>query len=214
MTSCERILHPVDFSEFSKCALAFAGSIATRYRSNLLVQHVVEVQHKIEASYAKATCYSEYREHLRTRGEEDLAKFMSDSWAADVEPTRVVSDGLATGAILSFAAAGSIDLIVMGTRGRRGSGRFMLGSVTERVIREAASPVLTVHGRPAEFAEAGRLSATRGGMAFLCSDTSEPPVASFAERLVAAAPGLFARRGVSGATAEGSLEAAGGWRAS
>ncbi len=179
MPSYERILCPVDFSEFSKCALAFAGSIAKRYRSNLLVQHVVEVQHKIEASFAMATTYSEYREYLRARGEEDLAKFTSDSLAADLDPIRVISDGSATDVILSFAATESVDLIVMGTHGRRGLDRFMLGSVTERVVRKATCPVLAVHGRAAEFAEAGQLSATRGGKVLLCSDLSAPSHVAF-----------------------------------
>lgn len=54
MLAYKRILRPVDFSEFSRGALAFAGSIAGRYRSRLSLQHVVEVQNKIEAGFAAA----------------------------------------------------------------------------------------------------------------------------------------------------------------
>jgi nucleotide-binding universal stress UspA family protein len=173
MPAYERIQCPVDFSEFSKCALAFAGSIASRHRSKLFAQHVVEVQHNIEAGFAMAAFYAEYREFLKTSGEESLAKFLNDNSAANLQPTRVVSEGLATDAILSLAAAESIDLIVMGTHGRRGLDRFLIGSVTERVVRKAACPVLTVHGRAAEFAEAGRLPTTHGGKVLLCTDLSD-----------------------------------------
>jgi nucleotide-binding universal stress UspA family protein len=47
--------------------------------------------------------------------------------------------------ILAHAAADSVDLIVIGTHGRTGATRFVLGSVAERVVREANCPVLTVH---------------------------------------------------------------------
>jgi len=173
MPAYARILCPVDFSDLSKCALAFAASIARRYRSRLLVQHVVEVQYKVEAGFAMAEAYAEYRECLRTSGEENLARFLRDNAVGDLQPTPVVSEGLATDAILSLAAAENVDLIVMGTHGRRGLDRFMLGSVTERVVRKATRPVLTVHGRTAEFAEAGRLPTTRGGKILLCTDLSD-----------------------------------------
>lgn len=173
MPAYESILCPVDFSEFSKCALAFAGSIAGRHRSKLFVQHVVEVQNKIEAGFAGAEFYAEYRELLRTNGEDRLAKFLKDAPVSDAQPAPVVSEGFPTDAILGFATVESVDLIVMGTHGRRGLDRFMLGSVTERVVRKAACPVLTVHGRTAEFAEAGRLPTTRGGKILLCTDLSD-----------------------------------------
>jgi nucleotide-binding universal stress UspA family protein len=163
MLPYERILCPVDFSEFSKCALAFAESIARRYGSKLFVQHVVEVQNKIEAGFTAAEFYAEYRELLRANGDKNLVKFLKDNSLDDLQPTRVVSEGFSTDAILGFTAAESVDLIVMGTHGRRGLDRFMLGSVTERVVRKATCPILTVHGRATEFAEAGRLPTTRGG---------------------------------------------------
>ncbi len=173
MPPYESILCPVDFSEFSKCALAFAGSIAPRYGSRLFVQHVVEVPEGIEAPFAAAELSAEYRELLRTSAEENLAKFLRDTPGGDAQPTPVVSAGYATDAILEFAAAESVDLIIMGTHGRRGLDRFTLGSVTERVIRKTACPVLAVHGRAAEFVEARRLPTTRGGKILLCTDLSD-----------------------------------------
>ena len=173
MLPYERILCPVDFSEFSKCALAFAESIAGRYGSRLFVQHVVEVQNRIEAGFAAAEFYAEYREFLRSNAEDRLAKFLKDASVGDAQPAPVVSEGFPTDAILELAATESVELIVMGTHGRRGLDRFMLGSVTERVVRKAVCPVLAVHGRTAEFAEAGRLPTTRGGKVLLCTDLSD-----------------------------------------
>ncbi len=173
MPKYEKILCPVDFSEFSKCALAFAESIAWRYGSKLFVQHVVEVQHGIEAGLTKATFYEEYRGFLRSSGEKDLGDFLKDNSVGDLESVPVLSEGVATDAILGLAADENVDLIVMGTHGRRGRDRFMLGSVTERVVERAACAVVTVHGRSAEFAQATRLPSTRGGKILLCTDLSD-----------------------------------------
>ena len=98
---------------------------------------------------------------------------MRDTPVGDAQPVPVLSEGFPTDAILELATAESVDLIVMGTHGRRGLDRFMLGSVTERVVRKAACPVLTVHGRAAEFVEARRLPTARGGKILLCTDLSD-----------------------------------------
>jgi universal stress protein A len=61
----------------------------------------------------------------------------------------VLRDGVPAGEIVEAAAAERADMIVIGTHGRTGLGRFLLGSVAERVVRTAPCPVLTVR-RPAE----------------------------------------------------------------
>ena len=61
-----------------------------------------------------------------------------------------VASGNAAPEILKLTAAQGIDLIVMGTHGRTGLKRFLLGSVAERVVRESPVPVLTIHPKAAE----------------------------------------------------------------
>ncbi|MGA9725226.1 MAG: universal stress protein, partial [Candidatus Binatus sp.] len=61
-----------------------------------------------------------------------------------------VACGNAAPEILNLAAERKVDLIVMGTHGRTGVKRFLLGSVAERVVRESPIPVLTVHPKAAE----------------------------------------------------------------
>ena len=69
---------------------------------------------------------------------------------AGVSHEIVVASGNAAPEILDLAAKRDIDLIVMGTHGRTGVKHFLLGSVAERVVREASVPVLTIHPKAAD----------------------------------------------------------------
>jgi nucleotide-binding universal stress UspA family protein len=143
----KRILCPVDFSEFSAMAYEYASSLARHYRAALFVQHVVEIWRHTSASFAAtADLYDSYCQQVRSEREEQLRKFVDELTRIECTPVCVVAQGgFASDCILSFADEQTIDLIVMGTHGRRGLDRVMLGSVTERVLRESRCPVLCVH---------------------------------------------------------------------
>jgi nucleotide-binding universal stress UspA family protein len=93
----------------------------------------------------------------------------------EIQPELVVHQGIAPDSILSFAQAQKTDVIVMGTHGRRGYDRLMLGSVTDRVMRRAPCPVLAVCKPPHDSMAAGK---ERGHVHHLsrilfCTDFSE-----------------------------------------
>ncbi|ADB61954.1 UspA domain protein [Haloterrigena turkmenica DSM 5511] len=123
----ERILVPTDGSGPANAALEYAGEIAAEEQVTVHVLHVVDPDEEDDA-------------------DELLAE--SREWAGGTDAT--VIDEKRTGeprkAILEYAANNGIDAIVMGTRGRRGVGRLLLGSVTESVVRDATVPVLVVRG--------------------------------------------------------------------
>lgn len=139
------ILCPIDFSEFSIRAYGYAQSLAEHYRSKLVLQHIVEEWRHPAASFAAtASLYDEYVGLLRGNAEEQLLEFVKNHTSANVQPELMVDQGVAADMILSFAQAQKSDLIVMGTHGRRGFDRLMLGSVTDRVMRRASCPVTAV----------------------------------------------------------------------
>lgn len=72
----------------------------------------------------------------------------------DIEITREVRGGDPTVSIVTYAVENGIDIIVMGTRGKTGFERFMLGSVAEKVVRVSPVPVMTVHAGDSEELEA------------------------------------------------------------
>ena len=172
----KRILCPIDFSEFSVSAYQHALSVAEHYQAKLVAQHIVELwRHPAADFVASAGLYEEYRQALRESGKEQLQEFVKKHTHDEIQPELVVQTGVAADSILSFAQLQKADVIVMGTHGRRGFDRLMLGSVTDRVMRTAPCPVLVASKPPQGSVAVGK---ERGHVHHLsrilfCADFSE-----------------------------------------
>jgi|SRR5208283_4173446 len=157
MLEIKVILCPIDFSEFSVRAYHHALSLAEHYRAKVVAQHIVELwRHPSLGFAASVELYDHFCEDLRESGKEELQKFVNENTQGEIQPELVVHQGMAQDAILSFAQAQKTDVIVMGTHGRRGYDRLMLGSVTDRVMRRAPCPVLGVCNPPHDPMAAGK----------------------------------------------------------
>lgn len=131
------ILHPTDFSEVSAAALQVARSLAHDHGARLIVVHVAHVEvayGTIPVTYS-LTGFTEALELLRGRIDgPDLA-----------HPVRTeLRQGNPVDEIVRAAEEAHCGLIVMGSHGRSGVGRVLLGSVAEGVMRQAVCPVLIV----------------------------------------------------------------------
>lgn len=139
------ILCPIDCSEFSAAAYQYALSLAEYYKARLICLHVVELRKYPFADYAAYEAdYAKFSQAINEGGEKRLQEFVNKRASNHVRPDLTVQQGNASDCILSFAQAENIEVIVMGTHGRRGFERLVLGSTTDRVLRTAASPVLVV----------------------------------------------------------------------
>jgi nucleotide-binding universal stress UspA family protein len=138
-----RILCPVDFSESSDRALAYAGALARWYDAQLTVLHVVP---SFEPMQVRGGLGEPVRLLTPLPREQVLAEMSESLNLAALSPraTPLAEAGDPRSTIIDQALATKADLIVMGTHGRRGFKRLLLGSVTEAVLREAPGPVLTV----------------------------------------------------------------------
>jgi nucleotide-binding universal stress UspA family protein/uncharacterized protein (DUF2267 family) len=138
MLPIRTILHPTDFSDCSRHAGEFAVNLAKDYRARLVLVHVVEPPiYSSEVALALPDPTS-----LRATAEaalSDLARSYSGQFC-----DKVVAIGFAATEIIRVAAETRSDLIVMGTHGRTGLGRLVMGSVAEEVIRRAPCPVLAL----------------------------------------------------------------------
>lgn len=134
-----RILVPVDFSEFSKRALETAFSLLAD-NGALHVVHVVDSPIYPTFYPGPVALPVQVDPELPTKIREHL-----DRWLTGRKAELTIRDGDAFHEILELGEEIKADLVVMGTRGLRGLSHALLGSVTEKVVRRATVPVLTVH---------------------------------------------------------------------
>jgi nucleotide-binding universal stress UspA family protein len=138
MLPIKTILHPTDFSELSDAAFRLACAVAHDHGGRVVVLHVVPPpqSHGEEVARRQGRGYHEdlWRMLERVRPE-----------GAAVPVERRLEDGPPAETILRVAREEGAGLIVLGTQGRAGLGRLLLGSVAEQVVRQAPCPVLTTN---------------------------------------------------------------------
>ena len=134
------VLFPTDGSESAATAFDHALSLAKTYGARLHVLYVVNTTYADLGATGTTTIGS-----LRERGERVVRETEERANAADVEVHTRIEEGDPYREILAYGNENA-DLIVMATRGRSGLDRYLLGSVTEKVVRTADVPVFTVRG--------------------------------------------------------------------
>jgi nucleotide-binding universal stress UspA family protein len=146
MAEWRKICCAVDFSESSGLAVNEAADLAKRFQAELTVLHVYEAP-----AAAAAALEVPLLEHVQRAAGEAERKLAECRSSVEQKVSRAVLSAMPQGGaaaeILRFAREGSFDLLVVGTHGRKGIQHLMLGSVAERVVREADCPVLVVRGR-------------------------------------------------------------------
>ena len=150
MTAFRRILCPLDFSRFSLHALDQAIAVARESGAEVCVLHVFAVAPAPEPVMIGSPVPLEPMRLAAAPRAELLAQVNDVTDAVDAEGVTmrtVLYEGDPVTRILDYAADWDADLIVMGTHGRSGFERLLLGSVAEKVLRKAPCPVLTVPAR-------------------------------------------------------------------
>ena len=149
MIRVRHILCPVDFSDMSRHALDHAVAFARWYKARVTVLHAHQIaMPNLGMPYVGPTSLEPFvltetdRRELLDRLDEYVA---ADRASSGVDIETVIDEAVsAPAAILQHASTDNADLIVIGTHGRSGFDRFVLGSVAEKVLRKSCCPVLTV----------------------------------------------------------------------
>jgi nucleotide-binding universal stress UspA family protein len=145
MVALKHVLCPVDLSELSIPALAWAGSIADWYQSQLIVLHVVPTFEPMQVRPAALFDAVQFVYPMTQDQVEERLRDAMRTAGVTADRARVAAKAGDPGhVIVDEALAVGADLVVMATHGRRGWDRVMLGSVAERVLRSAPCPVFTV----------------------------------------------------------------------
>jgi nucleotide-binding universal stress UspA family protein len=143
MIEFKQIICPVDFSESSVRAFAYAAAFARWYDAQLTVLHVVPTFEPMQVRGDLAEPVRVLNPMPREQVLEEMSRSLNLA-ALSSRVTALAESGDPQATIIDQALSKKADLIVMGTHGRRGFRRLLLGSVTEAVLREAPCPVLTV----------------------------------------------------------------------
>lgn len=139
-----RILCPIDFSEHSLAALEVALKVVQQNDAKLYLLNVAPVP---AGSAGFQPVPMDPYPVLEKDRQEQLAKLGHEQIPASVQYETLVISGDPAEQLLNTARGLEADLIVMGTHGRKGLNRLVLGSVAERVVRESPVPVLTAHAK-------------------------------------------------------------------
>ena len=145
MPWARRILHPTDFSAASRPAFRRAVALAKAERAQLIVAHVLPAIVVLPDGYMSPDTWNQLERGERMAAQRQLNKVLAEAKRAGVRARSVLIDiGVTHEQIVRFAKAHRIDLIVMGTHGRSGVVKAILGSVASRVLASARCPVVTV----------------------------------------------------------------------
>jgi len=143
-----RILHATDFSPASRAAFRKAIELAKGDRAELVIAHVLApvMPPAVDGAYVSPKVYEEMDAASRRYGTRHLDALVKAARKAGVRARALLLDGVAHDRIVAAAKKVGARMIVMGTHGRSGLARFVLGSVASRVVSHARCPVLTVRG--------------------------------------------------------------------
>jgi nucleotide-binding universal stress UspA family protein len=140
----DRILVPTDGSDPATAATDHALTIADRFGAAVHAVYVVDTDGI--AHEAPELGLGALRSALEEEGEAATGAVRTRAEEHGVDVTTAIVEGVAEDAVVDYAETKGIDLIVMGTHGRHGIDRYLVGSVTERVVRRTAVPTLVVRG--------------------------------------------------------------------
>jgi nucleotide-binding universal stress UspA family protein len=154
MIALKRILVATDFSEPSAVAVNYGRDLGRAYDATLYLLHIVEDMFAFYAADA-GLGLADVERNLEAAAQRDLDAEVARCDGDSLKVVAAVQRGSNVAqAITEYARTSDIDLIIVGTHGRGAVSRFLMGSVTERVIRSAPCPVLTVRAHERDFIDA------------------------------------------------------------
>jgi nucleotide-binding universal stress UspA family protein len=146
MSKVNKILVAVDFSESGTPVAGYAKELAGALGAELVVLYVAPSLSQYVGFHVPPSSIETFVQEIVTGADKTMEDYLKDNFG-DVKATGRVVTGYAAEEILNVADDEGVDMIVMGTHGRKGIDRILFGSVAEKVVKSARQPVLTI--RPA-----------------------------------------------------------------
>lgn len=161
------MLVPIDFSLCSTALAAHAGSLAKQLGARVVLLTVVEAPPGLPASAPVKLADGApvpAGEAMASQAEARMERYRRIVTEYGVDATVDVRGGSVVPTILAAIEETEADMVVMGTHGRRGFAKLMMGSVAQEVVRDSAAPVLTFRGRHHALCDAASCNWCESGM--------------------------------------------------
>ena len=141
----KRILLPTDGSKYSDKSEKHALALAAANNAEIIALSVVE--NSFSLNLPDSDTISEVNQLLKNETEKNLNKVerLRDEEGLDVKITKKVAEGSPARVILETIESEDIDLVVIGSSGKTGFDKFLMGSVAEKVVKSAKCSVLVIH---------------------------------------------------------------------
>ena len=145
MKEFRNILFPVDLSETSEKIIPYVLLMAEKFKSEIHLLFVVRVLDHYSGMYVLGSTIMEFQKGIIEGSEKRLLEF-KDEFFKDVSDVKArVAVGDISEEIMNYTEAEKIDLLIMGTHGRKGLEKIFFGSIAERVAKNAPVPVLLIN---------------------------------------------------------------------
>jgi nucleotide-binding universal stress UspA family protein len=143
----ESIVFPTDFSEAAGDAAPLAFELAKELGARLTIFHCVEQDVPPPYYAAGITSIFELNDEVLSMARQQMATLLPDSLAEELEHDFVIREGRSAQQLVEYASESAADLVIMATHGYSGLEQAMLGSTTDRVMRNTPCPLLVVRSR-------------------------------------------------------------------
>lgn len=142
MIAFKKILVPVDFSEASRKAVTYGLTLAGQFNARLIIAHIVPESSAL--AYAFPTETFEIERVQEEKAQAEIKSLVPAEYRTQHDIQTIVRTGSIEAELLGIVQNEGVDLVIMGTHGRRRLARWFIGSVTEHILRKVPVPVLTV----------------------------------------------------------------------
>jgi len=150
MTDIKKILFPYDLSETGREIIPYLLSVAETYNSEVYLLHVVDDLGKWGKAYIPHPSMDTFQAEASKAADKAMDEICEEQLKGYPSLQRKVISGDPITEILKTIESEDIDLVIMGTHGRRGLEHMLMGSVAENVVKKSSVPVMTIHSRSAK----------------------------------------------------------------
>ena len=145
MKEFKRILFPVDLSEASEKIIPYVQTVAKKFEAKIHILFAARVFEYFTSIYVPHPSINKFEKEIIDGAEKRLYEFMDEHFSNVPNTKTTVVAGDASEEILNYIEDQHIDLVIMGTHGRKGMDKIIFGSVAERVLKASPVPVMVVN---------------------------------------------------------------------